>query len=626
MSTSIHNPEPVNPDDVLDRYVRTVAAAYRERLAAAYADPATAYAAFRDVANSRGLGDAVSQMRESPAAFGTLLPEGAERAQEAARLGGRAYHARLAQSNPNVAASVLDEAFAEALGQAGGEGAIPRLRGAWEDLSAAYGRERAAEFILRRPVDFAGPDVEPEALRITVELGCARDILRERLGVSPRPEFEQAPPLPLALQDERSAPEPLSEPQQARIVAASAAMRARLATAYQQPLVAEARLHAIINQEGLAGIKTAERDPTLLGELRAQVLDDGSLEPRDLVDSAEFARAGLGYARIAYQYHAARFPDRAAELEAREALEAISRSARDPEQAMEGLQEAIQLHGPALQQHLEQRRADRATGMGNDRGGPGGMDLPDADGDRDGGRSAAPAPAPGRQDDPAVEEALAGLDQQDRALARAERDFKAAADRAYTDPEAAMAAWERLVLTEKGNLDAARTKVAQTPTILGPLRSQPFPQRWGGLAAMVGITNDQQARDAVPRVLDRAVSHTRAQREATNPVSWTTPDGEKIQGRDDVRKAAKGVVADRTEEIKATDAKVAKLGGVSRAEEAAQRTFDTLTPEQRTTAGARLAAKGRKGAEGAALPTGVLGKAMRAARVARDIGEGPAPL
>jgi hypothetical protein len=85
-------------------------------------------------------------------------------------------------------------------------------------------------------------------------------------------------------------------------------------------------------------------------------------------------------------------------------------------------------------------------------------------------------------------------------------------------------------------------------------------------------------------------------------------------------------VADRTTEITAADARVSEVGGVTRAEETAQRRLDALSPDQRAQAGSKLAAKGRTGAGGVALPTGVLGKSMRAARVAREVGEGPASL
>jgi hypothetical protein len=643
MSTTIHNPEPVDPDAVLAEYVRTASRAYRARLAAAYADPGAAYDGFRDMANGRGLGEAAIQMRESPESFGTLLDGGAQQAQEAARLGARAYHARLAQTNATLAASVLDDAFSEALGQTAGEAAVPRLRAAWDDLSAAYGPERAAAVVRRRPADFIGGEVDPEAVDRVVEIAAARDNLRERLGIGPRYDFDRPPPLPRSLEEERAAPEPLPERQQARIVAVTQAMQARLATGYQYPLIAEARLHSLINEQGLAAIETADRDPTVLGELRVD-------RPGDAVDSVAFARAGIAYARVAYQYHGARFPDRAAELEAREALESVSRSARDPERAMEGVQEAIQLHGPALEEHLEQRRPERARGRGTDRGGPGGggIDLPGEE---------PPAPERVRQgDDPAVEEAVRAyiaaeeaqvesqrgqdlrkerasaetaitrLDQQDEAMTRARLDFRAAAEKAYADPPTAVTAWEKLVQDEKGNLDAARAKVAENPAILGKVRSEPFPGWWGKGAALVGVANEQPARDAVPRVLDRAVAYTKAQREATNPVSWTTPEGETVHGREKVREAAGKVVADRTTEIKVADARVSEVGGVSRAEETAQRRLDALSPDQRAQAGSKLAAKGRRGAGGAALPTGVLGKSMRAARVAREVGEGPASL
>lgn len=646
MSSIIGNAEPVDPDAVLEAYVLRVSRAYRDRLAAAYEDPGAAYASFRDMANSRGLGEAAIQMRETPEAFGHVLDGGAEHAQEAARLGARAYHARYAQSNPTLAASVLDEALSDALGNVAGEAAVPRLRGAWDELSAAYGPERGAGVLRRRAGDFAGCDVAPETAARIAEIAAARDYLRERLGQVQRPEYERAAPLPRSLDDERSAPERLPERQQARIVAASDGMRARLAAGYEHPLVAEARLHSLVNQQGFAGIGAAERDPTLLGELRAD-------RPGGIADSAEFARAGLAYSRIAYQYHTARLPDRAAELDAREALESVSRSARDPERAMKGLQEAIQLHGSELEAHLERSRPVRVQRRGPERGGPGagGVDLPDGD------ERAAPTGWDRPADDPAVDEAvrafiameeareetargrtlreersraetvLERLDQQDRALNRARRDFKAAAERVYHNPDAAMIAWEKLVHREKGNLDAAREKVAKEPALLGALRSEVYATWWGKAATFVGVANTQPARDEVPGMLKRAVAHTKAEREVTNPVEWTPAEGKTVHGRENVRAAARGIVRDRTDDIEAADGKIEKLGGVTGAERDAQRSYDGLSPAQQSRAGTKLAAtRAEKGRSEASLPTGLLGRSLRAAKVARDLGEGPAGL
>lgn len=640
MSTSIHSPEPIEPDGVLDAYVRRLTRAYRDQLTVAYEDPRTAYDAFRAVRESRGLGEAAIQMRENPASFGTLREGAGEAAMEAARLGSRAYHAVDARGNPTLAASVLDEAFSDALREAAGEAPVPRLRGAWDELSAAYGADRAAAVLQRRARDFVGVEVAPEAVESIAQLAAARDHLRERAGILQRPGHPSAP-LPRGLRDEQAAPEQLPARLQERIVAAADGMRVRLAIAYEQPLVAEARLHALVGRDGLAGIETAERDPALLGELRA----DLAAGPADAIDAA---RAGLAYARHAYQYNSARFPDRAADIEAREALEAATRSARDPDRAMEGVQEAIQLHGHELEEHLERSRADRARGRGNGRGGPsgGGLDLPD-DRPRE--------PARGDAGDPAVDEAvraltameeareetergrglreertraeqvLERLDAQDRALARADRDFEAAAKNVYRDPEAALKKWDDLVQRERGNLEAARERVSKDPTVLGALRSEPHAAVWGPAAAKLGIANTQPAREAVPRMLDRAVGHTRAQREATEPVQWTAPDGETVHGRDRVRTAARSVVQDRTDDIQASDGKVRELGGVTGSERAAQRSLDGLTPAQRAKASTRMAAKGRGAGKGAAsLATGYVGRAIQAARVTRDIAEGPA--
>ena len=468
MSSTIHNPEPVDPDAVLDAHIRNSARVYRDHLALAYEDPAGAYAAFRDLANSRGLGDAAIQMRENPDAFGTLRDGGADAAREAARLGSRAYHAKIAQSNPTLAASVLDEALSDGLALAGGGAAVPRLRAAWDDISVAYGPERGAALLRHRQRDFFIHDVTQQEADRIAELAAARDVLRERIGLSPPAAYERSAPLPLGLGDEQTASEQLPERLQPRIVAAADGMRARLAAAYEHPVVAEARLHSLVNQHGPAGIRAAERDPGTLGELRADL-------PGGPADAADAARAGLAYGRIAYQYHLARFPERADELAAREAFQAVSRSARDPERAMEGVQEAIQLHGADLEEHLA-RAVDRSRTPERDGpGGGGGIDLPRDDSPL--ARSAAGATDPAvddavraldemeqareevdrgralREERASAERALARIDQQDRLLERSERDFRAVAERVYKKPDVAMDAWE----------DLARRFVAELP-------------------------------------------------------------------------------------------------------------------------------------------------------------------
>lgn len=333
--------------------------------------------------------------------------------------------------------------------------------------------------------------------------------------------------------------------------------------------------------------------------------------------------------------------------------------ALEPPPPAEPIREEVvtQHHGPEPEAH---RTPDQS---GHERGRAGGRDAPDEsrlDLRKDETRRYTLRIVDRAQEDPAVEEAvrvfavlgdvneavaqaralreerrqaeqvLAHLDQQDGALARTKRDFKATAAWVYRDPAAAMAAWEKLVHRESGGLTAARERVAKKPEILGTLLVEPHPSVWGPAAAKLGFVSTRPAREAVPRMLDRAVLHTEALREATKPVKWTAPDGRVAEGREKVRALAKTVVRDWSANIKAIEEKVWELGGISGAEREVQRAFTDLLPVQRSQAAAKIAARGAaKGVTEAAVATNlaeVLGKSLRAAGVARRLGEGPGDL
>lgn len=308
----------------------------------------------------------------------------------------------------------------------------------------------------------------------------------------------------------------------------------------------------------------------------------------------------------------------------------------------------IQHHGPKPETH---RTLDYSA---HERGCDAGWDAPDQ------GRLDLPRCLEGAQEDPAVEEAvrafaaledarataalaralreernqaeqvLAALNQQDGTLARTKRDFKATAEAVYRDPAAAMAAWDRLVHSERGNLESAAERVREDPEILGPLLTEPHSSVWGLAAAKLGFVSTRMAKEAVPQMLHRAVLYTPALREATKPVEWTAPDGETVYGRAEVRSRANTVALDRRAKIEGAEERIRELGGISGAEREVQRAFAHLSPAQRSQAARRITAWGpAKGITEAAVAANlaeVLGKAHRAARVARSLGEGPGSL
>lgn len=229
-----------------------------------------------------------------------------------------------------------------------------------------------------------------------------------------------------------------------------------------------------------------------------------------------------------------------------------------------------------------------------------------------------------------AETVLPILAQQDDALDRTQEDFETTAARVYGDPAAAIARWDALVLKNSGNLEAAAAQVRTKQEILGPLLTDSPASVRESIAEMFGYPSTRSAQEAVPQMLRRAVLYTPARREAAKPVEWEAPDGEKIVGRTKVRLRANAVVAERTVQIKALEASIADLGGISGAESKVRLAFDWLSPAQRSQAERKIAAgAAASGTTETAVALNlaeVLGRTHDAAKLARGLGEGPGGL
>lgn len=229
-----------------------------------------------------------------------------------------------------------------------------------------------------------------------------------------------------------------------------------------------------------------------------------------------------------------------------------------------------------------------------------------------------------------AEAVLTILDQQNDALDRTQRDLETTAARVYLDPAAAITQWDALVLKHRGNLEAAASQVRTKPEILGPLLTDSPSSVRESVAEMFGSLSTRSAKEAVPQMLRRAVLHTPALREATKHVEWTAPDGNTVKGRQEVKSLARAVVEGCSTNITTLEETVQALGGISGAERKVQRAFHGLSPAQRSQAEreitASAAARGiTETAVGADLAE-VLGKAHRAAKLGRSLGEGPGGL
>lgn len=613
-----------DPDRVLAEHTRALARAFRERLRAAYLDPHDAFTRFRDRA-AGGVREAAALMRERPEEFGTLVDGGEAAARQAAVLGARAYQSRIGENDPAVGVEVLDAALASAARRA--RIAPGQFAQGWESLREAFGVDAAARIAAERPREVFGDDADASAAGQAVGLAAARDHLRHRAGMAQAPPASDLPPLPRSLREAHAA---LPPQLQGRVVAAADGMRRRLARAYDHPLLAEARLHTIVARDGVQGLGEVAGEPARLGTLRSST--GGTARATAAVEAA------VDYARIAYEYHVARHPDRSAELAARDDVVSVRRQARDTDRAMEGLHEAIQMHGPELEEHLSRAR-QRSRGSGRGDGGIGGT----AGGERSvPQREEAPGgPGPDpvheamaaherveeveelrrattrlRSERTAAERQLAFLAEQDRELAFARRDFLASARAVYRHPEAALSRWDALLQAEGGSLSRARERLLKDPSRLGRLRSEPRTSPLG----LVGVRTTGPAREAVPAVADCAVRLTRARRAVEDPVRWTTPEGEVVEGRERVRERARAVVLDRQAGIDRAHDRVRELGGTRDTRETLLRQFDSLSAPQRSAAVARGGSGILRTLQAA---RSVARQVIEAGRVARGLAEGP---
>jgi hypothetical protein len=620
------NEEVPGPDQVLAEHTRALARAFRERLGAAYVDPQDAFIRFRDRARE-GVGEAAALMRARPEEFGTLVEGGAAAAGQSAVLGARAYQSRIAESDPAVAVEVLGVALAAVTRRAGI--APGHFEQGWQALRNAYGVDIAARLAAERPREVFGENADVQRAVQAVGFAAARDHLRHRAGMAQPPPASDLPPLPRSL---RHANPALAPQLQGRLVAAADGMRRRLARAYSRPLLAEARLHTLVARQGPDALRAVAAEPAQLGDLRTPT--------HGTAGRSAAVEAAVDYARIAYEYHTAGLPDRAAELAARDELVGVRRQARDTDRAMDGLHQAIQLHGPELEEHLSRARArdlSRRSGRGD--GGIGGS--------AGGERPAAPTmeaagglpPNPVqeavtaheraaeveelrrgtsrlRAERTAAERQLAFLAEQDRELAFARRDFLASARGVYQHPEAALARWDGLLQEEGGSLSRARERLLNDPARLGRLRSEPRT----GLLGLVGLRTSRPARDAVPLVADSAERLTRARRAVDDPVRWTTPDGDVVEGRERVRERARAVVLERQNGIDRARDRARELGGTRGTYDTLLRRFDSLSPPQRHEAVQR-------GGSGLlrTLQTArsIARQVIEAGRVVRGLAEGP---
>lgn len=663
MNSAANSVGAVDPDEVLGEHTRRLSAEYRARLADAYADPRAAARAFHEEASRIGPAEAAIRMRDEPEHYGPLKPGGEAAARPAAAVGARAYHSRVAEDEPGVASAVLDQLIADRLQGARGLDR-EQVRTTWDALSRAYGPDRAADVFTRRSRDVLGESLGAEEVLQLARFAAARDHFRTRAGLVEPPTQERCAPLPRSLEEagRGGLPPGLS----ARLLAASDGMRTRLAGAYEAPLVAEARLHQMVDGGGLDAIVAVHRDPTVLGPLRGD-LPGGTDRARGLAASA------MHYASIAYEYHRVGGPEDAERLHARDALADTRRSARDPERAMAGLQEAVQLNGPEMQAHLDRQRergidrdgevrrghehdaqasrggpghgaGDRAETRGGELQGAGGASPVDPDGTAPSGDPEVEAAVRAhvdveearelekrlrtlRTERRRAEEKLAELREQDAALTRAHRDLRATAAEVYRNPDEAIRRWQEAVAAD--GPERARARLKDDPAILGELRRkrEPGPVRRAARAAVRAWrgspgTEERAGTDARSQLASRAEAFARAEAATRRPVEWTTPDGETVVGREEVRGAARKVSEGRQQQIDAGEKRLKALGGVEGAEKSAQRALDVLSPAQRQDALHQIAKATRASAVDVA--TGMARQAVEAVRIARTLGEGPA--
>lgn len=605
-------PFQTDPHAVLDAHARALASAFREALAEAYMDSREPFERLRKEAARSGPAAAARSMRDGPERFGTLRGDGEAAARRAAVLGARAYRARIARDDPALGAQVLSEAFVEAARAAGADAG--RLWEAWDTLADAYGPDAAASLLARRPREVLGPAVDARAAASLAELAAAGHRLMAGRGGEAN-AGAVTPALPRSVAEEADAASPLAPRDQERLVAVSDGYRQRLARAYAEPLLAEARLHVRIRAEGPAAMLAAELYPASLGALRDDL-------PRGHRAATAEARNALAYAREAYRLQ-------------------LDRPVRAPE-APEPATSPAPGEPPATSFPTRGRPPSQSATLPAGRGGTSAA----GDAARASGNPTVPAPgsrplrsqvdrtvdahdaleaARGhattartlREERASAAAVLARLRADDRAVRVAERDLRSVVVRVYADPGAAMERWRALVRSES-DIGSAVRRVTDRPTVLGRLRREPRP----GLAGRLGLTTDHPAASAALRVAAVAGEFARAEAHRAEPVEWRSPEGVLVRDRMAVREEATRVLRDRQEGIARADQRLAEIGGVGGAEQAVRRSLDRLSPAEAGEAAARIAARvGRSVMDVTAMLARV---GMRGAQVARTLGEGPA--
>lgn len=557
-----------------------------------------------------------------------------------------------------------------------------RFEETWGELAAAYGASGAADVVRLRAGQILNVEIDQQQAERLAEIASARSgFLLERESAPPG-----MAPLPYAGQPYRTAEDfELPLHLRVRVEAATDAMRRAFAQAYENPVVAEARLHAMVDVERdwFSVTSEVERNPEFLGRIRA-----------DVGDRAKALAPVVGHARGAYMFHLSPTAEDAANLAARQSLAVVSRAAANVERAANTLDRLIDLHGPALNAQLQEQRdrAIRGPSRGPGRGGRGEDDLdsfPDAsrvshDARRSGrGRgdgpdshldsptdrsysnspfadvSASPVSEPGPSRfparDPAVDEAvraytileearileargaalradrgtaqevLAALDFDETAHFRTSRDADALARRVYVNQERALERWDALVAAQGGDVERAKALVAARPERLGALHSEP---RGGLLAYVPFLRSTEEARKDVPRFLDKAGEQAEAKQALERPLKWDAPSGELVRGRANIRAAANEVEQGATLELDRNNgALLARGGSVETAERNANRAMASLSPEQRSAVAQKLGAAHERPAgefsEAVSRLAAAPRLAVKAARMLQSAGEGP---
>lgn len=572
-------------------------------------------------------------------------------------------------------AKKLDAELADRVRNLGGDPA--RFEETWTALVDAYGHTEAYAIVHRRAGDVLGVSVDLDYAERLAYLARARDNFGTASSNQPGATLLG---LPREGAEYRAAGDFAFPPHVRRHVeGATDGMRRHLREAYENPVLAEARLHALARdlRDPAAMVGRVAQEPGLLGAPLATA-------PGRDADPATALREALAQARIAYEYHFAPSAELAAEQAAREAFDVLKRAAANVDHALESLDRAIGLHGPDLHAHLQQGRGE-LLGRDRGRGGPGrGGDKIRENGvgashdpPRRATHEAAPAepqqnagastrvdgPRQARDDaslpaaplsDAAVDDAfraaenveeirrleayaerlreerssgqrvLAVLNLDDAAQLHARRDLIAAASTVYQNPDRALKRWDELLRMHQADPARAADLVERRPECLGPLLSEPYTD----LRRFVPfLTTTAQARAEVPDFAEKATVDAKAQQLGKQPVEWTSPEGKRLSDRDLVRAAARELVTTRSEEIDRAETAILARGGEV-AERRAGRAVSRLSPEQMSELTRRLGvSRGISAPEAKAVITRLMAtvatRGFEAARALRAAGEGP---